>query len=129
MKQTLLNLLKKKGYKSSLQHNTLSFSDHNYSVKLLYSNSVLDMTITLIPNSDDNSSAIVEFKELPTNLNDLRTLFLNMCKTNCPTYKKYLYIQDGLSSLNYSSLLSCLNELSTLIEEYLIELFLKEITF
>lgn len=108
MKTLLLNLLIERGYSTITEYNSITFSNDIYTIKLIYTQSELNLVIDCINSRNLMNTITIENQNL--NLNKLRNYLIKLSESLPPN----------------SYLRGCYDDLSNLIEEYLLALFLKE---
>lgn len=124
MKNTLLTVLKKKGYSINLNNNDILFFNSMYSINLSINNTSFNLSINRLSINFEPLTTLIDFNNIPFDIKLIRSWLdsINNIKTD------YLFTEfNEFTLLNDKTLKICYNDLYYLIEDYLIELFTNSI--
>ena len=72
MKNTLINLLKEKGYTVNENTNTITFFNNIYSVNLYNTNTIFTVSINLLQSDISSSKLLISYSSIPLNIKSIR---------------------------------------------------------
>lgn len=124
MKNTLITILKNKGYNINLNKNDILFFNSMYSINLSINNSSFDLSINRVSVTSEPLIPLIDFNNIPFDFILIKSWLdsINNKKTD------YLFTEfNELTLLNDETLKACYNDLYYLIDDYLMELFINSI--
>ena len=119
MKNTLINLLKEKGYTVNENTNTITFFNNIYSVNLYNTNTIFTVSINLLQSDISSSKLLINYSSIPLNIKSIRNWLHTIIS---------LQITDSYNTLNPLKLINdtifktACSDLLNLLDEYLIYL-------
>lgn len=119
MKNTLINLLKEKGYTVNENTNTITFFNNIYSVNLYSTNTIFTVSINLLQSDISSSKLLISYSSIPLNIKSIRNWLHTIIS---------LQITDSYNTLNPLKLINdtifktACSDLLNLLDEYLIYL-------
>ena len=119
MKNTLLNLLKTKGYTVTLSTSGIAFCNDLYSINLYINDTTLTASIHLIQSDVSSSTFLISFNSTSINIKSIRTWLDTMLNLQINYSSKNF---TSLTLINDSVLKKCYADLLNLLDDYLIHL-------
>ena len=119
MKNTLLNLLKTKGYTVTLSTSGIAFYNDLHSINLYINNTTLTASIHLIQSDVSSSTFLISFNSTSINIKSIRTWLDTMLNLQINYSSKNF---TSLTLINDSVLKKCYADLLNLLDDYLIHL-------
>lgn len=124
MKNTLLTVLKNKGYNINLNKNDILFFNSIYSINLSINNTSFNLSINRLSVTSEPLIPLIDFNSIPFDFKLIKS-WLDSINNNKTDY--LLTEFNELTLLNDKTLKTCYNDLYYLIEDYLMELFINSI--
>lgn len=118
MKNTLITLLKEKGYTVVTNTNNITFYNDIYSINL-YNNNMFTFSIHLLQPNTTSITPIISFNSPDINIKSIRAFLDAMINLQI----HYSYNDFSSLTLNNDYILKkCYNDLSNILDDYLIHL-------
>ena len=119
MKNTLLNLIKTKGYTVTTSTSSIAFCNDLYSINLYINDTTLTASIHLIESDVSSSTFLISFNSISINIKSIRTWLDTMVNLQINYSSKNF---TSLTLINDSVLKKCYADLLNVLDDYLIHL-------